>query len=313
MKQKMTKAEKTEARWGWLFIAPTMIGLIVLNFYPIVNTIWQSFCKTGDFGRGNTFVGLKNYTDVLSGGEFWSSLWNTFKYAIIEVPFSVCIALVLAVLLNRKMKGRSVYRTYCWLGFDGAGASHYAELCGFGEGVYMQECRVEPEAFLKTAEKMMQDMKPGISSVLKRTAVMYEFLALAVESYAKSGHGSLYQPGYLPDMYVDCAVDLIKKNYRHISIADLAKYVGINRSYLADIFKKKMKMSPQQYLLRYRLEKSCELLRTTELPIQEVAKRIGYDNPLAFTKMFKKIYEMSPSKYRMHVEKEDWERMKHLS
>lgn len=203
--------------------------------------------------------------------------------------------------------------SYCWLGFDGAGASHYAELCGFGEGVYMQECRVEPEAFLKTAEKMMQDMKPGISSVLKRTAVMYEFLALAVESYAKSGHGSLYQPGYLPDMYVDCAVDLIKKNYRHISIADLAKYVGINRSYLADIFKKKMKMSPQQYLLRYRLEKSCELLRTTELPIQEVAKRIGYDNPLAFTKMFKKIYEMSPSKYRMHVEKEDWERMKHLS
>lgn len=115
MKRKKTRAQISEARWGLFFIAPTMIGLIVLNFYPIINTIWQSFCKTGDFGKGNTFVGLQNYIDVLSGGEFWISLINTFKYAIIEVPFSVCIALVLAVLLNQKMIGRSVYRTIYFL------------------------------------------------------------------------------------------------------------------------------------------------------------------------------------------------------
>ena len=110
-KKKMTPAQKNEMFWGWLFVAPTMIGLIILNFYPIFNTIWQSLCKTGDFGLGNTFVGLKNYADVLGSGEFWRSLVNTFKYAIIEVPFSVAIALVLAVLLNRKMRGRSIYRT----------------------------------------------------------------------------------------------------------------------------------------------------------------------------------------------------------
>lgn len=115
MKRKKTRAQISEARWGLFFIAPTMIGLIVLNFYPIMNTIWQSFCKTGDFGKGNTFVGLQNYIDVLSGSEFWISLVNTFKYAIIEVPFSVCIALVLAVLLNQKIIGRSVYRTIYFL------------------------------------------------------------------------------------------------------------------------------------------------------------------------------------------------------
>ncbi len=110
-KKKLTPAQKNEMFWGWLFVAPTIIGLVVLNFYPIFNTIWQSLCKTGDFGLGNTFVGLKNYSEVLGSGEFWQSLVNTFKYAIIEVPFSVAIALVLAVLLNRKMRGRSVYRT----------------------------------------------------------------------------------------------------------------------------------------------------------------------------------------------------------
>ena len=110
-KKKLSPAQKSESLWGWLFIAPTMLGLLSLNFWPILNTVWQSLCKTGDFGRGNEFVGLKNYIDVIQTGEFWGSLFNTFKYAIIEVPFSIALALVLAVLLNRKMRGRAVYRT----------------------------------------------------------------------------------------------------------------------------------------------------------------------------------------------------------
>ena len=114
-KKKMTAAEVREAKWGWAFITPTMLGLIILNFYPVFQTIYQSFCKTGDFGKGNKFIGLGNYTKLLADGEVWQSLWNTVKYAIIEVPFSVVIALLLAVLLNRKMKGRSVYRTIFFL------------------------------------------------------------------------------------------------------------------------------------------------------------------------------------------------------
>ena len=99
-KQKMTARAKEEARWGWMFILPTMLGLIILNFYPVFNTIYQSFCKTGDFGKGNVFVGLANYQKVIAAGETWQSLWNTVKYAIIEVPFGVCIALALAALLT---------------------------------------------------------------------------------------------------------------------------------------------------------------------------------------------------------------------
>ncbi len=115
MKQKMTVAEKREAKWAYLFVFPTMLGLIVLNFYPFFNTIYQSFCKTGDFGRGNKFVGLANYQQVLTRAETWQSLWNTIKYAIIEVPFGIVIALLLAVLLNKKIAGRSVYRTIFFL------------------------------------------------------------------------------------------------------------------------------------------------------------------------------------------------------
>ena len=114
-KRKMTAAEKTEAKWGLAFVAPTIIGLIVLNFFPIIRTIYMSFFKTGDFGRGNTFVGLQNYAAVLTSSEFWGSLVNTIKYAVIEVPFSIVIAMILAVFLNRKMKFRSGYRTIFFL------------------------------------------------------------------------------------------------------------------------------------------------------------------------------------------------------
>ncbi len=114
-KKKMTKAAKTEAVWGLAFVAPTIIGLIILNFIPVFNTVYQSFCKTGDFGKGNKFVGLANYVAVLSAGETWQSFWNTIKYAIIEVPFGIIIALVLAVFLNKKMVGRSFFRTIFFL------------------------------------------------------------------------------------------------------------------------------------------------------------------------------------------------------
>ena len=114
-KKGLTPREKSEFLWGWLFILPTITGLIILNIIPIFQTIYQSFFKTGDFGKGNKFVGFSNYIKVFSDSEVWQALLNTFKYAIVEVPFSIAISLVIAVLLNRKMKGRSLYRTIIFL------------------------------------------------------------------------------------------------------------------------------------------------------------------------------------------------------
>ncbi len=117
-KAKMTPRAKSEAIWGLAFVAPTITGLIILNFIPVFQTIWQSFCKTGDFGKGNIFIGLKNYQNMMAGSasaEMWQSLWNTIKYTLVQVPFSIAIAMLLAVLLNRKLKGRSAYRTIFFL------------------------------------------------------------------------------------------------------------------------------------------------------------------------------------------------------
>lgn len=65
--------------WGYLMIAPTIIGLIVLNVYPFIDTIILSFCKSGVFG-GREFAGLANYTKMFSSGEFWQAAWNTICF-----------------------------------------------------------------------------------------------------------------------------------------------------------------------------------------------------------------------------------------
>jgi hypothetical protein len=97
-KKKSTTWERNQRKWGWAFILPTMIGIIVLNLWPIVQTIYQSFCKVGSFGD-SSFAGFANYKKMFADPEVWQSLLNTFKYAIIEVPFSIAIALILAVFL----------------------------------------------------------------------------------------------------------------------------------------------------------------------------------------------------------------------
>nr|WP_317379480.1 sugar ABC transporter permease [uncultured Faecalimonas sp.] len=114
-KKRVTKRARSEFLWGWLFILPTMAGLMILNIIPIIQTIWQSFFKTGAFGRGNIFIGFENYQRLFADESIWQALINTFKYAIVEVPFSIAIALVIAVLLNSKMRGRSAYRAIYFL------------------------------------------------------------------------------------------------------------------------------------------------------------------------------------------------------
>lgn len=113
--KKFTKRKYNETVWGWLFILPTMTGLMILNIIPIFQTIYQSFFKTGDFGKGNIFIGFGNYAKLFQDKEVWQALLNTLKYSVVEVPFSIVIALVLAVLLNQKMRGRSAYRTIFFL------------------------------------------------------------------------------------------------------------------------------------------------------------------------------------------------------
>ncbi|MBS6041656.1 carbohydrate ABC transporter permease [Clostridium baratii] len=103
--------KRTEWIWGWFLVAPTIIGLIILNIIPIIQVLKMSFFESGDFGRNDIFVGLDNYIRLLGDKQVWQATINTLKYTFLVVPLNVIIALVLATILNKKIKGRGFYRT----------------------------------------------------------------------------------------------------------------------------------------------------------------------------------------------------------
>lgn len=95
-------------------IAPTILGLIILNVYPFVETIILSFSSKKVFG-GTKFVGLENYIKMFSSPEFWRATWNTLLFCLLTVPGGVLLALVVAVLLNSKIKGKVAFRAIFFL------------------------------------------------------------------------------------------------------------------------------------------------------------------------------------------------------
>ena len=108
-KRHMTREKLKNWLWGYGMILPLMIGLAVFYFYPVGRVIRDSLYDVGAFNK-STWAGLKNYQNMLSDSTMWKSLINTFCYVLIIVPGTVFFSLVLAALLNLKMRGRGVFR-----------------------------------------------------------------------------------------------------------------------------------------------------------------------------------------------------------
>ncbi len=114
MKRKMSAADRREENWGWIMVAPTIIGLFVLNIWPFIQTIYTSFCEHLGFGHYK-FIGLQNYIEMFQTPEFWKATWNTVYFCILTVPVGVILSLFVAMLLNTKVKFKGGFRTIFFL------------------------------------------------------------------------------------------------------------------------------------------------------------------------------------------------------
>lgn len=83
-----------------------------------------------------------------------------------------------------------------------------------------------------------------------------------------------------------------------IKLQDVAKSFGIHPNYLTRIFHEKYGISPKQYLMDLKLKKARRLLTTAELSISVIASSLGFDDQLAFPKIFRKEFDIFPSEYR---------------
>jgi multiple sugar transport system permease protein len=112
--KKSSKLDRSRTRSGILFAFPWIIGFLAFSLYPICVSFYYSLTEFNLF-KEPKWVGLSNYTALFSDEKFFKSLWNTFYMVIIGTPVSLVVALLLAVLLNQKIRGLPVFRTIFYL------------------------------------------------------------------------------------------------------------------------------------------------------------------------------------------------------
>ncbi len=101
---------------AYLYLSPALLVLGVFSFWPVIKSLELSLFKWDMISPVKTFVGLKNYSDLLfKDEEFWLGIKNTLYYVLGTVPLGIVIALGLALLLNAKIRLRSFFRVSYFL------------------------------------------------------------------------------------------------------------------------------------------------------------------------------------------------------
>ena len=114
MKKVRSNLNREAIKWGFIMISPVVIGLGIFYIIPFFQNVFFSFTNLNSFGNYE-LVGLSNYKDILKNPDIYIALKNTFVYTIFTVPSIVIISMVIANLLNQKIKGIGIYRTLYFL------------------------------------------------------------------------------------------------------------------------------------------------------------------------------------------------------
>lgn len=106
---------RRQARYGYLFLLPSMIVLAVFVFWPILQSIILSLQKWRFGATETTWVGLDNYERLLNDPRVEGAFLNTVEYTAVVVPVTLLLALLLALALNERIPGRSLFRAAFFL------------------------------------------------------------------------------------------------------------------------------------------------------------------------------------------------------
>lgn len=181
---------------------------------------------------------------------------------------------------------------YIWVGFNGIKAPQYIKQIGIDK--YHPVINTQNSEFiLYCLHEIFEASRTKRSREVKMLGYLYLMLSTLIEESEDSAG-----PSYKEE-YIHKAVEYIEMNYyRDITIVDISQHLGLNRSYFSSLFKRMQNVSPQQFLIQYRISKSCELLKQNKkLSIGDISRSVGYTDPLVFSKIFKKVKGVSPREY----------------
>ncbi|MGX7419325.1 carbohydrate ABC transporter permease [Carnobacterium gallinarum] len=110
MKQSaLSKRNRQKYFWAFILVAPTLLFVLIMNIWPIIQTFYFSLNQIKGLGVPK-WIGFENYIKAFQDKDLASSIWNTAIYTVVTVPIGTFLSLITAVFLNTKIKGKSFFR-----------------------------------------------------------------------------------------------------------------------------------------------------------------------------------------------------------
>ncbi len=190
--------------------------------------------------------------------------------------------------------------TYIYVIFSGSDAETIAHNAGLDENSLIFDFDLR-EDFINLLYSIH-------SSCREQTAMGYEaigyFMLVMAELIEKNI--SVKEAYSSAEVYIKKAIRYIKQHYSyHITINELAAYIGFDRTYLYRLFMENFKKSPSEYINDYRLKKAVEMMDNKQLTLPNIALSTGFYDYSYFSKQFKKKYHESPGAYRREMQIEE--------
>ena len=188
------------------------------------------------------------------------------------------------------------YETF-WIMFQGVGVERILEECGLScrNHVFDFDKNRECASVLKQALFDIEPRNEREEAYLMHS-ILYRVLSLHVRAKERKSFSAISVADGIKN-YID------NNCHRQIRIEDLARQSNYTRNYLYKLFRKAFGISMQEYLLNVRIERAKQLLLDPEndFSIGNIAAAVGFDDPLYFSKLFRKKTGRSPREYRKNV------------
>ena len=180
---------------------------------------------------------------------------------------------------------------YAWAAFDGEESDEVLQTAGLSKLNLV--CNIfKLEECCRYLENMIERFqKPGYHD--------YELMGLFYLVFSTVARTETRIKKVPEQGYLDKAVSYILQNYSYdINVSDIARYVGIDRTYLFKIFKKYKNISVKKYLIEYRILAAKDMIGNTEYNMTEIALSCGFYDLPSFCRLFKQLEGITPTEYR---------------
>ncbi|MEQ8154317.1 MAG: AraC family transcriptional regulator [Clostridiaceae bacterium] len=186
---------------------------------------------------------------------------------------------------------------YTWVGFRGIKAESCLKLAGLSRENPIFQCENDD-----IVRKCFEDMRNSVNLKYGKELRLQGLLCIFLSELIENCNEHIDAGNNYKEIYIKKTLQFIEASYSHpVRIGEMAQNIGLNRNYFSSFFKENMGISPQEYLMKYRINKACELMKNKLLSISDISRSVGYSDPLAFSKVFRKIKGKSPKSFRQGI------------